>query len=252
MKHLFLLLFTASMLLANPPYPELFSQLGTPLYEAGKQFSKLPNNRQYSFDVSEYHKNQAKALELNNSGDKQAYFKALRELSKDHDKIISTLKREIMNAIKNDDYDSFISLSNAGIDIVYTQESFKKLNYDYYLTNRQKVRSPYLEKRIRSEKGYQKMYGVDISSSSFTASRSSTHHKRPNKVILLSRPGCGYCVKAKDFMRSQGISFTEYNIHSSSKGKSLFAKHNGSGIPLIIIGDEVIRGYSTAAILAAL
>lgn len=186
MNRLFLFLFCASLLLANPPFPKLFSQLGTPLYKADTYFSKLPKNKQYSFDVSEYHKNQAKALEVNESGNKQAYFKALRKLSNDHDKILSTVKREVMNSIKNDDYNYFISLSNVGIDSLYTQESFKKLNYSYYLANRQKVESPYLEQRIKSEKAYQKLYGVDISSHSYAASSLSTHHKAPNKVIWKS------------------------------------------------------------------
>jgi len=252
MKRLFLFLFCAGLLQANTLYPELFAQLGTPLYEADKKFSKLPKDQSYSATVKQYHSKQLKALQTYSGGDKQAYFKELRSLSKMHDSIISMLKREMVNAIENDRFDDFIALSAAGLDSLYQQESFKKLNYDYYLANRQKTESPYLEERIKSEKSYQKLYGVDISSRSYQASSSSTHHKRPSKVILLSRPGCGYCVKAKDFMRSRGIGFTEYNILSSSKGKRLFNKHRGTGVPLIIIGDQVIKGFSTSAILEAL
>ena len=252
MKKLFLFILGAVLLLADPSYPESFSSLGTPLYQASDLFSKLPKNQQYSFAVDTYQKSQKQALELSKTRDKKAYLKVLRALSKEHDKIISMIKREMINALRNDEYNYFLSLSNAGIDTLYQQESFKTQVYDYYLANREKSESPYLEERIRLEKGYQKLYGIDISSNASTSSTSTSRHKRQEKAILLSRPGCGYCVKAKNFMKAEGIRFTEYNIHTSNKGKALYKKHQGSGVPLIIIGDEVIRGYSKSAILGAL
>jgi len=252
MKLILLLFLNTIFLLANTNYPELFSQLGTPLYEADKKFSALPKNQQYSFDVSKYHINQEQALSLYESGNKPGYFKALRSLSKDYHKIIAIIKREMTNAIKKNDYIYFISLSNAGIDSLYQQESFKSQSYAFYLQNRDKGESTYLEKRIQSEKGYQKLYGIDISSNSYSSTPTQSHHKRQKKVVLLSSPGCGYCIKAKAFMRSQNINFTEYNVRASAEGKSLFRKYKGTGVPLIIIGDEVIRGYSKSSILSAL
>jgi len=252
MKKLFIFLLTTVFLFADTHYPELFETLGTPLYKADKAFSKLPENQQYSFAVDTYHTNQKHALELSQAGDKGAYLKALRKLAKEHQEIIAIVKREMVNAMRNDEYSYFIALNNVGLEDLYQQQSFKEQTYTYYLANRDTQQSPYLEKRIRSEKGYQKLYGVDISSNSYNDPQSSSHHERPSKVILLSRPGCGYCVKAKKFMNEKGIAFTEYNILSSSRGKSLFAKYQGTGVPLIIIGDEVIRGYSESSILSAL
>jgi len=68
------------------------------------------------------------------------------------------------------------------------------------------------------------------------------------EVILLSRPGCGYCTMAKDLLKKKKIKFTEYNIRTSKKGYSLYKKHKGSGVPLIIYGDEIIRGYNAQRI----
>jgi len=252
MKNFILFIMLTGHLLANTNYPELFSQLGTPLYKADKAFRKLPQDQQYSFDLKSYHRDQDKALRLYETGNKTAYFKALRNLSKKHDKIISAIKRELSNAIRNGDYEYFLSISNAGIDSLYQQESFKSLNYTFYLQHKLKGESAYLEERIRSEKGYKKLYSTDISTQSYSSSISSSQHKRQEKVILLSRPGCGYCVKAKKFMNEQGISYSEYNIFTSTKGRSLYKRYHGTGVPLIIIGNEVIRGYSASAILSAL
>jgi len=244
MKKLLLYLITLTLLMANQDYPEIFSQLGTPLYKADKAFTKLPSNQQYSFDVAAYHKHQAKALELYKSGDKGAYFKALRALSKEHDKIISTVKKELSNAIKNKDYTYFLAISNAQIDVLYQQESFKKLNYDYYLQNREKGESAYLEKRIRAQKGYENRYGRDISTHQNQYASSPSHHQRQNRVILLSTTWCGVCKKAKRSLKEHGIRYTEYDAENSSKGKSLMQKYRGTGYPTFIIGNESMSGYS--------
>ena len=252
MKQLLLYVLFSAILLADNSYPELFSQLGTPLYKANMAFARLPYNQRYSSNIILYDKHQSEALALYGKGDKPAYFKVLRALSKEHDTIVSILKRELSTAIDNNDYNYFLSLSNAGIDDMYTQESFKSLNYEYYLSHRQHKKCDYLESRMASEQGYDKRYGRDLSSHTYTQSKELSSHPRQKKVIMLSRPGCGFCTKAKALLKGQGVRFSEYNILTSSRGKSLFRKHQGTGVPLIIIGDEVIRGYNELSILNAL
>lgn len=68
--------------------------------------------------------------------------------------------------------------------------------------------------------------------------------KKQKKVILLSRPGCGWCTKAKKLLDAKGIKFTQYNIRKSKIGGDLYKKYKGTGVPLIINGDQVIRGYN--------
>jgi len=251
-KKLLLLLFSTVLLFAEPGYPELFSSLGTPLYQADESFSKLPEERKYSLAVDKYHQKQIETLELSKTADKKAYLKRLRVLAKEHDKIVALIRRDILDSIRDNKYQEFIALNNIGMDTLYRQDSFKSRVYDYYLKNTDKGRSPYLEEKIGSEKKYQKLYGVDITTKEYTSAQGPTHYKRQEKVVLLSRPGCGYCLKAKSFMRSQGISFREYDIYTSNKGKALYKRYQGSGVPLIIIGKEVIRGYSPEGIIRAL
>jgi len=244
MKLLFTLLtLTLSLLHAN--YPKSFSDLGTPLYKADKKFSALPTGKLYSPQVLQYHNQQAETLALANA-DKGTYFKALRSLTKEHDTIIALAKREMVNSIRNDDILSFQALNEAHIEAFYTQESFRKRIFTYYLNNKNRYTSTYLNKKIRAEKSYDKQYGVDITGPSSSSDEliTSTRHTRSKKLILLSTTWCGQCKKAKAYLRKNGIRFIEYDAEKSSKGKSLMKKYHGTGYPTFIIGDDAMSGLS--------
>ena len=72
------------------------------------------------------------------------------------------------------------------------------------------------------------------------------------KVILISRKNCTACTKAKEFLDTQGIRYMQYDVKGSKKGKRLFKKYKGKGVPMIIIGKEVIHGFDGNAIIKAL
>ncbi len=243
MKLLISTLLTLLCLHANTSFPELFSQLGTPLYKADRLFAKLPEDASYSQLIKAYHINQDRALEIHERGNKQVYFKALRSLNKEYENILRVLKRELHNAIKTNDYPRFLTICNAGIDALYEQKSFETSVFQYYLSHKQQGKSAYLDKRIRTDKAYEKHYGADISSHA-VSERSSSHHARQNPLILLTTTWCGQCKKAKRFLRKNGIAYTEYDAEKSSKGRELMKKHHGTGYPTFIIGNESRSGLS--------
>ena len=72
-------------------------------------------------------------------------------------------------------------------------------------------------------------------------------------VIMYSTPWCGYCTKARKYIQSLGVSFTEYNIEQdTSKKKEMMRKSGGSrSVPLIDIEGIIVRGYSPGRIKAA-
>ncbi len=72
------------------------------------------------------------------------------------------------------------------------------------------------------------------------------------EVVLFSTSWCGYCRKAREYLNSNGIAHVEYDIEKSSEGKRQFAELGGRGVPLILVGNEQIRGWSPAALEAAL
>ncbi len=161
----------------------------------------------------------------------------------------------MINSIRNNNLTDFKALNEAKMEDFYKHESLRTQIFSYYKQHTDQYKSDFLNKKMRSEKAYDKQYGVDItgpSSDSDNERISSTHHQGPKRVIVLSRPGCPWCTKTKEFLKSKHISYTEYNVQTSSRGKALFKKHNGSGVPLVIVGDTVLRGYDPDGIMGAL
>ena len=73
------------------------------------------------------------------------------------------------------------------------------------------------------------------------------------KVELYTTSWCPYCQKARDFFRSRGIPFTEYDIE---KDKAAAARKNRldkkKGVPFAMINGRGIHGWSAAAYEQAL
>jgi glutaredoxin len=65
-------------------------------------------------------------------------------------------------------------------------------------------------------------------------------------VVFYSATWCGYCRAAREFFDRTGIAYTEHDIEKSTAGAEGYRKLGGGGIPLIMIGDEKIRGFSAA------
>jgi len=64
---------------------------------------------------------------------------------------------------------------------------------------------------------------------------------------------CGYCKKAREYIRSFGAELVEYDVDKDkSKRDEMRQKISGSGVPVIDIEGTIIRGYDTEAIKAAL
>ncbi len=72
------------------------------------------------------------------------------------------------------------------------------------------------------------------------------------KVVIYTTDWCGYCKKAKKFMRKNRIAFTEYDIEKSARGKREYQRLNGHGVPLIVVGDKTLSGFSPASLMALL
>jgi alkyl hydroperoxide reductase subunit F len=71
-------------------------------------------------------------------------------------------------------------------------------------------------------------------------------------VIIYSREGCPFCVKAKSFLAERDIPFKEINTQRGSDAWKEMKESAGSGsLPQILIGDESIGGYSDLVNLEA-
>ncbi len=87
------------------------------------------------------------------------------------------------------------------------------------------------------------------------ATKPMWHKKRPHNparaaasgqpaITLYSTSWCGYCEKTRTFFDTHGIQYTELDIEKSTAGYEGHKKLGGGGIPVTVIGEDVIRGYS--------
>ena len=63
-------------------------------------------------------------------------------------------------------------------------------------------------------------------------------------VTMYSASWCGDCKQANKYFRKNGISYKEYDIETTSKGKSDFRKLKGTGVPIILVGKKRMNGFN--------
>lgn len=71
-------------------------------------------------------------------------------------------------------------------------------------------------------------------------------------VVLYATEWCGYCKASREFFADHNISYVEHDIEKSSEALARHRKLGGKGVPLIVVGDEVIEGYNESALRAVL
>ncbi|MDO8518881.1 MAG: glutaredoxin 3 [Deltaproteobacteria bacterium] len=68
------------------------------------------------------------------------------------------------------------------------------------------------------------------------------------KVTLYTTHYCGYCRRAKSFLKDKGIPFTEIDVEQDDAKRNWLKKTTGqSTVPQIFIGEESIGGYEELA-----
>ena len=64
------------------------------------------------------------------------------------------------------------------------------------------------------------------------------------KVIMYSTPTCHYCNLAKEFFDDYNISYEVYNVSTDlEKRKEMMEKSGQMGVPVILIDDEMVKGF---------
>ncbi|HHJ16051.1 MAG TPA: glutaredoxin family protein [Gammaproteobacteria bacterium] len=82
------------------------------------------------------------------------------------------------------------------------------------------------------------------SPSEITQVDSRTSSAPRGKVIVYTTQRCGYCKKAKKFLKRNNIRYTEYDVETSAKGKRDYKKLKGTGVPIILVGNQRMNGFS--------
>jgi glutaredoxin len=94
---------------------------------------------------------------------------------------------------------------------------------------------------------------IKLKINSFTSPRVSPFNFDPTlistrrssiSVVMYSTTWCGYCKKARHFFNKNKIAFEEFDVEKSSKGKNDYQALQGRGVPIILVGDRRLDGFS--------
>jgi len=68
------------------------------------------------------------------------------------------------------------------------------------------------------------------------------------RVVLYSMKNCSHCDTAKKYLENQNISFRLCDVRTP-KGQKEFAKLGLRGVPVLKVGDQLLKGFSVKAFL---
>ncbi|MEM9384412.1 MAG: glutaredoxin domain-containing protein [Pseudomonadota bacterium] len=71
------------------------------------------------------------------------------------------------------------------------------------------------------------------------------------EVVLLSTSGCRFCNSEREYLAEHDVPFVEYDVSSDSRGAQLLRMTGRHGVPMLIVGDEVVQGFNPLAIRGA-
>lgn len=64
-------------------------------------------------------------------------------------------------------------------------------------------------------------------------------------VVVYSAAWCPACKKAKSYLQAKNIPYTEYDVERSTQGRRDYQRLNGRGVPLILVGESRMTGFSS-------
>lgn len=63
-------------------------------------------------------------------------------------------------------------------------------------------------------------------------------------VVMYTTQGCPSCYKAREYFKRHAVDYIEYDIEASAENLANFRNLNGTGIPLILVGEKRLLGFS--------
>ena len=72
------------------------------------------------------------------------------------------------------------------------------------------------------------------------------------RVVLYTTAWCGYCAALRQQFAAANIEFTEYHVEKSLSGQMGFWALRARGVPVSVVGPDIIYGYREEALEASL
>jgi glutaredoxin len=66
------------------------------------------------------------------------------------------------------------------------------------------------------------------------------------QVVMYSTQSCGYCRKARAYFERIGQDYVDKDVENDEEARDEFLglTHGNNGVPLIVIGDQMVQGWS--------
>ncbi|HEY5383098.1 MAG TPA: glutaredoxin family protein [Candidatus Paceibacterota bacterium] len=73
------------------------------------------------------------------------------------------------------------------------------------------------------------------------------------QVTIYSTPTCHFCQMAKEFFAEKNVPYTAYDVASDAAKRTEMIKLTGQlGVPVIMIGDDILVGFDREKVAAKL
>ena len=72
------------------------------------------------------------------------------------------------------------------------------------------------------------------------------------QVTLYATKWCAYCAKTRAFLNKNDIPFVEIDVEQSPKAMQQLNSLGGFGVPIVVVGKTVVKGYRPSALADAL
>ena len=69
---------------------------------------------------------------------------------------------------------------------------------------------------------------------------------KTGKVVIYTTERCSICKKAKKYFRKNNISYVDYDVNKSRTGKIDYKLLRGKGVPIIIVGNKRMNGFTVS------
>jgi len=71
--------------------------------------------------------------------------------------------------------------------------------------------------------------------------------REPAGLTMYATTWCGYCRRARAYFAERGIAYREVDVEASDANQKEFRQYRGRGVPLFVMADKRMRGFSAAA-----
>ncbi|WIV99648.1 glutaredoxin family protein [Kinneretia aquatilis] len=82
-----------------------------------------------------------------------------------------------------------------------------------------------------------------LESNSVVGDYSPYQQKHQSMVLLYGTAACSFCRSARGFLSERKIEFADLDVQRSTQASQEHRSLGGGGVPLVLIGNHLIRGF---------